>query len=76
MKGLEMAKRRKNNYIKKIAIEKPRNIYIQKYINLIYIRLFHTKGKNLLPKKNILTDRSIDRLKESEKRIKQLQIFL
>lgn len=76
MKGLEMAKRRKNNYIKKIAIEKPHNIYIQKYINLIYIRLFPTKGKNLLPKKNILTDRSIDRLKESEKRIKQLQIFL
>lgn len=66
-----MAKRRKNNYIKKIAIEKPHNIYIQKYINLIHIRLFHTKGK-----KNILTDWSIDRLKESEKRIKQLQIFL
>lgn len=66
-----MAKRRKNNYIKKIAIEKSHNIYIQKYINLIYIRLFHTKGK-----KNISTDWSIDRLKESEKRIKQLQIFL
>lgn len=61
MKGLEMAKRRKNNYIKKIAIEKPHNIYIQKYINLIYIRLFPTKGKNFCQKRIYqLTGRLID----------------